>query len=56
MYRVDDLKYTIEYMEKYMIGIVYKEQIKGLIMGCLSVGMGMEYIDRCLDIYKHCKK
>lgn len=52
----DQLKYTIMYIERYMVGIVTKEQMARIIRGCIRYDIGREYIDRVLDMWKFCKK
>ena len=56
VYRVEDLEYTIDFMVRYMSGIVNKKQLIGLMNEGIKVGIGMVYIDKCLELWKYCKK
>jgi len=52
----DDLRYTIEYIERHMVGIVYKHQLRDMIRECIKHELGMEYINKCLDLWKSSKE
>ena len=39
-----------------MVGIVYKHQLRDMIRECIKHELGMEYINKCLDLWKSSKE